>query len=76
MDLNRYTTKIKAQDLLLLITESTDILVEQTRTKPQETLEFKLNRSYEYFPFESLLELEDEWMIGLISIEVYNSIQC
>ena len=30
-------------ELLLLIEEHTDTLIEQTKTKPQETLEFKMN---------------------------------
>ena len=30
--------------LLLLIKKHTDTLIEQTKTKPQETLEFKMNK--------------------------------
>ena len=37
--------------MLLLIKKHTDTLGEQTKTKPQETLEFKLNKQTETFSF-------------------------
>ena len=36
-------------ELLLLIREPTDTLIQQTRTKPQETLEFKMNNQKQTF---------------------------
>ena len=36
-------------ELLLLIKKYTDTLIEQTRTKPQETLEFKMNKQRQIF---------------------------
>ena len=36
-------------ELLLLITKHTDTLIEQTKTKPQETLEFKMNKQRQMF---------------------------
>ena len=38
-------------ELLLLNKKHTDTLIEQTKTKCQETLEFKLNKQLEIFPF-------------------------
>ena len=36
-------------ELLLLIKKHTDTLTEQTRTKPQKTLEFKMNKQMQIF---------------------------
>ena len=36
-------------DLLLLIKKHTDTLIHQTKTKPQETLEFKMNKQTQVF---------------------------
>ena len=35
--------------MLLLIKKHTDTLIEQTKTKPQETLEFKMNKQTQIF---------------------------
>ena len=37
-------------ELLLLIKKHTDTLIEQTKTKPQETLEFKMDKQMQIFP--------------------------
>ena len=39
------------EDLLLLIKKRADVLIEQTMTKPPETLEFLLNKQMETFSF-------------------------
>ena len=36
-------------ELLLLIEKHTDTLIEQTKTRPQETLEFKMNKQMQNF---------------------------
>ena len=36
-------------ELLLLMKKHTDTLIEQTRTKPQETLEFEMNKKDKHF---------------------------
>ena len=36
-------------ELLPLINKHTDTLIEQTKTKPQETLEFKMNKQRQNF---------------------------
>ena len=38
-----------SEELLLLFEKNADKLIEQTRTRPQETLEFELNKSQESF---------------------------
>ena len=40
-------------ELLLLIEKHTDTLIEQTITKPQETLEFKMNKQMQTFRLKS-----------------------
>ena len=63
-------------ELLLLIKKHTDILIEQTKTKPQETLEFKMNKQMQTFSFNlpiNLLE-EGKWLLGVTSLECTNSV--
>ena len=36
-------------ELLLLIKKHTDTIIQQTKTKPQETLEFKMNKQRQIF---------------------------
>ena len=38
-------------ELLLLIRKHTDTLIEQAKTRPQETLEFKMKKQTQSFPF-------------------------
>ena len=63
-------------ELLLLIKKHTDTLIEQTKTKPQETLEFKMNRQTQTFSFNPAINLveEDKWLLGVSSFECTNSV--
>ena len=63
-------------ELLLLIKKHTDTLIEQTRTKPQETLEFKMNKQMQTFSFNPPINLieEDKWLIAVSSFECINSV--
>ena len=62
-------------ELLLLIKKHTDTLIEQTKTKPQETLEFKMNKQRQTFSFNSPINLlEDKWLLGVSSFECTNSV--
>ena len=36
-------------ELLLLFKKHTDTLIQQTKTRPQETLEFKINKQMQIF---------------------------
>ena len=63
-------------ELLLLIQKHTDTLIEQTKTKPQETLEFKKNKQKQIFsisPPNNLVE-EDKWLLAVSSFECTNSV--
>ena len=66
--------KTETEDLLLSITESCEILIEQTHRKPEETLDFKKINSREAFHFSPPIHLKGDWKIGLVDIEIYNSI--
>ena len=52
------------------------MLIKQTHTKPQETLEFKLTKPREIFSFQPSINLglDTYRMVGLTILEVYTSI--
>ena len=56
------------------IAKSNQDIVENTHSKPQETLEFKMTKQKESFSFDVPLELPEQWMTGVTSLEVYNSV--
>ena len=64
------------KELLFLIKKHTDTLIEQTRTRPQETLEFKMNRQMQTFSFNPPINLVEEgkWFLGVSSFECTNSV--
>ena len=62
--------------MLLLIKKHTDTLIEQTKTKPQETLEFEMNKQMQTFsinPPKNLVE-EDKWLLAVSSFGSTNSV--
>ena len=63
-------------ELLLLIKKHTDTLIEQTKTKPQETLEFKMNKQMQTFSINPPIILVEEvkWFLGVTSLECTNSV--
>ena len=63
-------------ELLLLIKKHTDTLIEQTRTKPQETLEFKVNKQRKTFSFNPPINLleKDKWLLAVSSFECTKSV--
>ena len=63
-------------ELLLLIKKHTDTLIEQTKTKPQETLEFKMNKQRQTFSFNAPINVveEDKWLLAVSSFECTNSV--
>ena len=62
-------------ELMLLIKKHIDTLNEQMRTRPQETLEFKMNKQMQTFTFSTLINLfeEEEWAISVNFFETTNS---
>ena len=61
--------------MLLLIKKQTDTLIEQAKTKPQETLEFKMDKQMQTFSFNPPINLfeEGKWLLGVSSFECTNS---
>ena len=59
---------------ILLIKRPTDTLLEQTKSKPHRTLEFKMNKQIQTFSFIPLKNLyeEDEWLKAETSFETTN----
>ena len=54
-------------ELLPIIKRHTDTLIQQTKTKPQETLEFIMNKQTQTFSFSlpiNLLE-EGKWLLAV-----------
>ena len=74
MNLNMIRPKNETEDLLLSITKNCETLIEQTHRKPEETLEFKMTKPTETFHFKPSIQAKENWMLGLVNLEVYNSI--
>ena len=62
--------------MLLLIKKHTDTLIEQTKRKQQETLEFKMNKQMQTFLFNPSINLVEEgkWLLRVSSFECTNSV--
>ena len=74
MNLNMIQPKNETENLLLSITKNCETLIKQTHTKSQETLEFKMIKPRETFHFKPPIQIKGDWMVGLVDLEVYNSI--
>ena len=63
-------------ELLLLILKHIDRFFEQTKTKPQETLEFKINKQMQTFSFNLPVNLAEEikWLLAGISFVATKSV--
>ena len=66
--------KIETEDLSLSITINRDYLIQQTQRKAEQTLEVKMIKPRELFHFDPPIQTKEDWVIGLVNIEVYNSI--
>ena len=62
--------------MLLRIKKHTDTLIEQTKTKRQERLEFKMNKQMQTFSSNPPINLvgEDKWILAVSSFECTNSV--
>ena len=63
-------------ELFFLFKKHTDTLIEQTNSRPQETLEFKLKRQSEIFSFSPTKNLVEEkkWLLAVTSFGTTNSV--
>ena len=48
---------------MLSIAKSNQVIVENTYSKPQETLEFKMNKQNESFSFDVTVKVNEKWMM-------------
>ena len=62
--------------MLLLIKYLTDTLIEQTKSRPQETLEFRLNKHMEPFIFSPPINLSKKGkrLIAVTNFEAMTSV--
>ena len=51
-------------------------MIEQTKSKPQETLELKMNKQLQTFSFNPPINLSEEgkWLLAVTSLEATNSV--
>ena len=63
-------------ELLLLIKKHTDTLIDQSKTKAQETLEFKMNKQMQTFSFNPPINLVEEgkWLMAVSLFDCTNSV--
>ena len=64
----------ETEKLILSITKKCETFIGQTHRKPEETLEFKMIKPRETFLFRALIQFKGHWLIGLIDLEIFNSI--
>ena len=74
MNLNMIRPKNETEVLLLSKTKNCETLIEQTHRKAEETIEFKMNKSRETFQFSQPIQVKENWILGLVNLEVYKSI--
>ena len=63
-------------ELLFLIKKHADTLIEQTKIKPQETLEYKMKKQMQTFSFSPPINLvgEGKWLLAVRSFSATNSV--
>ena len=66
--------KNQTEDLLLSFTKNCETLIKQTHRKAEETLEFRMIKPRQTFHFNPPIQTKEDWMLGLLDLEVYNSI--
>ena len=74
MNLKMVRPKNETEDFLLSIVRNCETLIEQTLTKPQETLKFKMIKSRQSFHFNLPIRPKEDCVLGFVDLEVCNSI--
>ena len=74
MNLNLIRPQNETEDLLLSTTINCECFIQQTHRKAEQTLEIKMIKPRETFHFDPPIQIKEDWVIGLVNIEVYNSI--
>ena len=65
-----------SNELLLFFKKHTDTLIEQTKSRPQETLDFKMKKQMETFSVNRPIKLleEGKWFLAVTCFEATNSV--
>ena len=74
MNFKMLRPKNEIEGLVLSVTKNCETPIRQTHRKPEETLEFKKTKPRETFHFKPPIQIKGDWMLGLLDLEVYNSI--
>ena len=74
MNLDMIEPKNETEDSLQSISKNCETLKKQAYRKAEETIELKLTNPRETFHFNPRIPNEGSWIIGLTSLEVYNSL--
>ena len=63
-------------ELLLLNKKHTETLIQETKTRPKATLEFKMSKQTQTYSFNPPIKLveEDKWLLAVSSFECTNSV--
>ena len=70
MNLNMIQPRNQTEDFLLSINKNCETLIKQIHRKAEETLEYKTIKPRETFHFKPPIQIQGDWMIGLINLEV------
>ena len=74
MNLNMIRPKNDTEFFLLSFSKNCGTRIKQTHRKAEETVEFSISKSRETLYFDPPISVEGSWLIGLPSLEAYNSI--
>ena len=74
MDLSNVTPNNQNETLLLEMVKKLNEIEQNTHTKPQETLEFKMTKPKQTFHFDKDLIIPEKWLMGLVNLQVYNTV--
>ena len=64
----------ETEKLLLSITKNCETLIKQTHREAEETLEYKLTKPRKTLHFQPFISIVGSWMLGLMNLEIYNSV--
>ena len=73
MDLSQFTPTNKRETLLPETMKLLHKIEENTHTKPQQSLEFKLIKPKQSYNFDKPLIIPEKWVMGVSNLQVYNT---
>ena len=73
MNLNMIRPKSETEDLFLSNTKNCETVIIHTHRKAEEVLEYKMTKYLKTFHFNPPIQIEGDWMTGLVDLEVNNA---